>query len=144
MRLLKQRVVAGTYAPGEQLKEEHIARELDISRTPIRAPSSGWWTTASPRRRSGRGVRVAEWTEFDIQETFELRGLLESHAAELAARRGGAHWRISWTTSTTGWNAPSRKGGDGCPSGCRTSTARFHRAILDASGSPRLRSCWPA
>ncbi|RYY58636.1 MAG: GntR family transcriptional regulator, partial [Comamonadaceae bacterium] len=35
--LLKQRVIAGTYAPGAQLKEEHIARELAISRTPIRA-----------------------------------------------------------------------------------------------------------
>src|SRR4051812_41763392 len=33
--ILKQRVVAGSYAPGAQLKEEHIARELDISRTPI-------------------------------------------------------------------------------------------------------------
>ena len=34
--LLKQRVVGGNYAPGAQLKEEHIARELQISRTPVR------------------------------------------------------------------------------------------------------------
>ena len=34
--LLKQRVIGGTYAPGAQLKEEHLARELEISRTPVR------------------------------------------------------------------------------------------------------------
>lgn len=37
--LLKHRVIAGSYAPGAQLKEEHIARELEISRTPIRGKS---------------------------------------------------------------------------------------------------------
>ena len=35
--LLKQRLVGGSYAPGAQLKEEHIARELGLSRTPVRA-----------------------------------------------------------------------------------------------------------
>ena len=87
--ILKQRVVGGTYAPGAQLKEEHLARELEISRTPIRAALKRLVDDGLATADPNRGVRVAEWTEFDIEETFELRGLLEAHAAELAARRGG-------------------------------------------------------
>jgi DNA-binding GntR family transcriptional regulator len=87
--LLKQRVIAGTYAPGAQLKEEHIARELEISRTPIRAALKRLVEDGLATADAGRGVRVSEWTESDIEETYALRGLLEGHAAELAAGRGG-------------------------------------------------------
>src|SRR6476469_5010404 len=87
---LKQRVVGGTYAPGAQLKEEPIARELAISRTPVRAALKRLVDDGLATSDPNRGVRVAEWTDFDIDETFELRGLLEAHAAGLAARRGAA------------------------------------------------------
>ena len=60
--LLKQRVVGGRQAPGAQLKEEHLARELEISRTPVRVELKrlveDGLATADPRR----GVRVADWT----------------------------------------------------------------------------------
>src|SRR5687767_13779896 len=87
--VLKQRIVGGSYAPCAQLKEEHLARELKISRTPIRAALKRLVDDGLATADLGRGVRVAEWTDFDIEETFDLRGLLEAHAAELAARRGG-------------------------------------------------------
>src|SRR5690349_19894560 len=66
--LLKQRVIAGTYAPGAQLKEEHIARELEISRTPIRAALKRLVQDGLASADAGRGVRVSEWTEADIEE----------------------------------------------------------------------------
>lgn len=40
-KLLRQRVVGGHYQPGTQLKEEPLARELGLSRTPVRTASSG-------------------------------------------------------------------------------------------------------
>ena len=87
--ILKQRVIGGTYAPGAQLKEEPIARELGISRTPVRAALKRLAEDGLAIADPNRGVRVAEWTEHDIEETFDLRAMLESHAADLAARRGG-------------------------------------------------------
>jgi DNA-binding GntR family transcriptional regulator len=88
--LLKQRLIGGSYAPGAQLKEEHLARELAISRTPVRAALKRLVQDGLATAEVGRGVRVAEWTESDIQETYHLRSLLEGRAAELAAQRGGA------------------------------------------------------
>ncbi len=138
--LLKQRVIAGTYAPGAQLKEEHIARELDISRTPIRAALKRLVQDGLATADVGRGVRVAEWTEIDIQETYELRGLLEGHAAELAARRGGTALADRLDELNEQMEQVIAGGGDAMAERLQDINALFHRAILEASGSPRLRA----
>lgn len=137
--ILKQRVIAGSYAPGAQLKEEHIARELDISRTPIRAALHRLVEDGLATAEVGRGVRVAEWTESDIQETYELRGLLEGHAAERAARRGGAALADALDALNDEMERAIAQGGSALPERLQDVNSRFHRAILEASGSPRLR-----
>src|SRR3954469_14838165 len=137
---LRQRVVGGTYAPGEQLKEEHLARELAISRTPVRAALKRLGDDGLATADPNRGVRVAEWTEFDIEETFDLRGLLESHAAELAARRGGTALADRLDALNDEMERAIGKGGAAMPERLQVINSRFHRAVLEASGSPRLRS----
>lgn len=138
--ILKQRVIAGTYAPGAQLKEEHIARELAISRTPIRAALKRLVQDGLATADAGRGVRVSAWTDLDIQETYELRSLLEGHAAQLATQRGGeALAKRLDTLNDQMAHILSRK--PPLPAGrLQDLNAQFHRAILEASGSPRLRA----
>jgi DNA-binding GntR family transcriptional regulator len=136
--LLKHRVIAGSYAPGAQLKEEHIARELGISRTPIRAALKRLVEDGLATAEAGRGVRVSEWTGADIQETYELRGLLEGHAAELAARRGGVALADRLDKLNDEMQSAIAKGGSALPERLQQINARFHRAVLEASGSPRL------
>lgn len=138
--ILKQRVVGGVYAPGAQLKEEHVARELEISRTPVRAALKRLVDDGLATADRGRGVRVAEWTEFDIEETYELRALLEGRAAELAARRGGAALADQLDALNEEMDRTIAKGGPALPERLQQVNAAFHRAILDASGSPRLRA----
>lgn len=138
--VLKQRVVGGTYAPGAQLKEEHIARELELSRTPIRAALKRLVDDGLASSDPNRGVRVAEWTDFDIEETFQLRGLLEAHAAELAARRGGPALADQLDTLNEEMDLAIREAGPKLPEQLQVINARFHRAILEGSGSPRLRA----
>ena len=138
--ILKQRVVGGTYAPGAQLKEEHLARELEISRTPIRVALKRLVADGLATADAGRGVRVAEWTDYDIEETYELRGLLEAHAAELAARRGGAALADRLDELNEQMDRAITEGGSALPERVQVINAHFHRAILEASGSPRLRA----
>ena len=138
--VLKQRVVGGTYAPGAQLKEEHLARELDLSRTPIRSALKRLVDDGLASSDPNRGVRVAEWTDFDIEETFHLRGLLEAHAAELAARRGGPALADQLDALNEQMDRAIREGGPRLPEQLQVINARFHRAILEGSGSPRLRA----
>lgn len=138
--LLKQRVIAGTYAPGAQLKEEHIARELAISRTPIRAALKRLVQDGLATADAGRGVRVSAWTDQDIQETYELRCLLEGHAAELAARRGDVALADRLDQLNALMAQALGKKSRNLAAVLQDINAQFHRAILEASGSPRLRS----
>ena len=137
--VLKQRVIGGTYAPGAQLKEEHIARELEISRTPVRAALKRLVEDGLAIADPNRGVRVAEWTEYDIEETFDLRGMLEAHAADLAARRGGAALAERLDELNEQMARAISKGGPALPERLQHINSLFHRAVLDGSGSPRLR-----
>src|SRR3954469_5469292 len=135
---LKQHVIGGTYAPGSQLKEEHIARELEISRTPVRAALKRLVDDGLATSDPNRGVRVAEWTDFDIEETFELRGLLEAHAASLAARRGGAARADRLDELNEQMDQAIREGGSELVERMQKINAQFHRALLEGSGSARL------
>lgn len=137
--ILKQRVVGGDFAPAAQLKEEHLARELDISRTPIRAALRRLVDDGLAIAEPGRGVRVAEWTEFDIEETYDLRGLLEGQASALAARKGGAELANRLDALNEEMDQAIREGGSVLAERLQDINSRFHHAILDAAGSPRLR-----
>ena len=138
--VLKQRVVGGIYAPGAQLKEEHLARELDISRTPIRVALKRLVDDGLALADPNRGVRVAEWTEADIEETYALRGLLEGHAAELATRRGGVALADRLDALNEQMDQAIAQGGSALAERLQVINAHFHRAVLEASGSPRLRA----
>lgn len=139
-QILRQRVVGGAYAPGAQLKEEHLARELEISRTPVRAALKRLVDDGLANADPNRGVRVSEWTDFDIAETYELRGLLEAHAAELAARRAGSALADRLDEFNEEMARAISKAGSQLPERLQDINARFHRAILEGSGSPRLRA----
>jgi len=137
--LLKQRVVAGSYPPGAQLKEEHIARELELSRTPVRAALKRLIDDGLATLEPRRGVRVAEWTDADIIETYRLRSLLEAHAAQRAAERRDPHAVAELQRLNAEMAATIAKGGGNMLLKLQAINSRFHRTILDASGSPRLK-----
>ncbi len=137
--ILKQRVISGAFAPAAQLKEEHLAHELGISRTPIRAALKRLVEDGLAVSDPGRGVRVAEWTESDIEETYELRGLLEGHAAALAAHRGSVDLADQLDALNDEMGQAIADGGSALALRLQDINSRFHRAILDGSGSPRLR-----
>jgi DNA-binding GntR family transcriptional regulator len=138
--VLKQRLVAGSYAPGAQLKEEHIARELSLSRTPVRTALKHLVADGLATLDAGRGVRVAEWTDADIMETYHLRSLLEGHAAELAAQRGNPALVSELEQLNRRMAATIARGGPDMVLALQAINSRFHRAILDASASPRLKN----
>jgi DNA-binding GntR family transcriptional regulator len=137
---LKQRVIGGAYAPGAQLKEEHIARELHISRTPVRAALKRLVEDGLATADPNRGVHVAAWTEYDIEETFDLRSMLEAHAADLAARRGGEALAERLDELNGRMARAIAEGGGALPERLQQINSRFHRAVLEGSGSPRLRA----
>ncbi|MPT28564.1 MAG: GntR family transcriptional regulator [Achromobacter sp.] len=83
---LRRRLMSGVFLPGERLREEHIAAELSVSRTPVRSAIERLIADGLVKRE-GRGAVVLGWVDRDINEAFELRLLLEPYAARSAAER---------------------------------------------------------
>lgn len=138
--VLRQRLVGGHYKPGTQLKEEPLAREFGISRTPVRTALKRLVDDGLATADAGQGIHVAQWSEWDIEETFQLRMLLEPYAASLAAERGGDEMLARLKASNEQMAQAIEDGGEEAIARIQDANRTFHRTLLDASGSPRLRS----
>jgi DNA-binding GntR family transcriptional regulator len=80
--VLVSRILDGTYAAGTQLKELSLAREFNVSQTPIREALrelEGSGLVTNERFR----VRGADYAE--MRESYELRTMLEVRSVRLAA-----------------------------------------------------------
>jgi DNA-binding GntR family transcriptional regulator len=84
-RLLRERIEAGTYQPGQRLVIDALARDLDMSQVPIREAirrlqAEGW---VIYRHNSGpeiANIGLEQW-----QATMEVLAVLEGYATALAA-----------------------------------------------------------
>src|SRR5258708_28650825 len=85
--LIRNAILEGRLEPGRRLKEEELARELGISRTPVREAlvmvQAEDLVVATPNR--GATVRVHDAN--DLHDLYELRALLEGYATRRAAER---------------------------------------------------------
>lgn len=84
---IRQRIIAGEYPAGAHLKEEQVAEETGVSRTPVREALRRLNTEHLVKFVPNRGAYVTSWSTEDIEEIFTLRALLEGHAAARAATR---------------------------------------------------------
>lgn len=136
---LRRRLTTGQYAPGTPLREEHLATDFGVSRTPIRAAlkrlAADGLLVAAPHR----GFIVAEWTEQDVAEVFELRSLLEPHAAGLAALRALPEHLAELKALNARMEEVARSSRPGRIAEIGAINHRFHRLLIAAAGAPRLR-----
>lgn len=87
VELLRERILSGEYGPGTRLVEAEIARQLGISRGPVRealATLQGEGLTTEAR---GRSSFVQILARDDIREIYDVRATLESGAIHLILER---------------------------------------------------------
>jgi DNA-binding GntR family transcriptional regulator len=85
--LIREAIVDGRLEPGRRLKEEELARELGISRTPIREALLMLQAEGLVDAIPNRGAMVRVHTPEDLDDLYQLRALLEGYAARRAASR---------------------------------------------------------
>lgn len=84
--ILKGWILDGTLKPGERVVESVLAARLKVSRAPFR---EALWLLARHglvTLRAHQGAFVAELSEKDIREIFEIREALEVHCARKIRR----------------------------------------------------------
>ena len=83
---IRKRILNKVYAPGEALMTDLIAKEIGISRTPVRDALRQLEADGLVLIRAHRGASVKAWDIKEFREACALRLALESYTAGLAAK----------------------------------------------------------
>jgi DNA-binding GntR family transcriptional regulator len=134
---IKRMIITGALSPGASLREEQLAEACGVSRTPVRDALRRLEAETFIRRSESQRTFVSDWSLDDVEEAFQIRAMLEGHAAARAATR------IDWAQleRLKSHNAAIDRAITGdvadVPSFLEHNRA-IHAIILDAAASPRL------
>ena len=80
-------ILSGTFPSGSVVSEVSLAKDLNVSRTPVRQALTRLAKEGLIEHGAGRKPRIARFSREDIIEIYEMRLLLESAATQRAAKR---------------------------------------------------------
>lgn len=84
--IIRENILAGKYAPNEELKEKTIGEELGVSRTPVREALRQLELEGLVSIIPNKGAYVVGLTQKDMQDIYEIRCRLEGLCARWAAK----------------------------------------------------------
>jgi GntR family transcriptional regulator of vanillate catabolism len=85
---LRQRILDGTFAAGQRLREAELATLFGVSRTPIRLALAAIEREGLLVYELNKGFTVRAFGLFDLEGAYEMRALLEGHACRILGERG--------------------------------------------------------
>ncbi len=84
---MRRLILDGEYGPDERLIEEQLAERLGVSRTPIRQALTMLKSEGLVELIPNRGAVVCSFGVDEVWDIYDLRAVLEGHAARRAAAR---------------------------------------------------------
>ena len=133
-RALRHGIVHGDLAPGERLRSDALATELNVSRTPVREALRKLEAEGLVAHAGSRLV-VRAFTEQDLTELFYVREALEGMAARLAAENATPAEIDAIRELLEDMDAVRQRKDVGV---FRRLTAEFHQLVCRASHNDRL------
>ena len=79
---------SGDFAPGDRLREEDVAKRLNLSRTPVREALRRLENNGIVEHRPRIGAVIRKLSQTEVVELYEMRIVLERTAASMAAQHG--------------------------------------------------------
>jgi DNA-binding GntR family transcriptional regulator len=144
---IQQRISTGLLPVGTWIRQEKLATELGISRMPVREALRRLQAAGTIEILANRGARVRLPSVRDLSEVYEIRGVLEGHAAAAAAelissdqlaRLRHAHELFLQVIADLE-DEPAR-GGTGPRPSWHDANSLFHAVIVEASGNRTLQA----
>lgn len=135
--VIRRAILDGTLFPGQRLTEEGLARDLKTSRTPVREALRVLKAEGLVVSTPYHGSTVRAYEIHDLDDMYQLRALLEGHAARRAAQRiddeGITKLRESTDRLVALGDATDENVGQ-----IVSENVFFHTTILEIAGSQRL------
>jgi DNA-binding GntR family transcriptional regulator len=85
--LIRELIITGELAAGEQLRQRDLAQRFGVSQTPVREAMRRLESEGLVIGDTHRGFTVVEPDDGPVEENFQIRAALESLGASLAARK---------------------------------------------------------
>jgi DNA-binding GntR family transcriptional regulator len=136
-RTLRAAILSGVISETERLKEGTLARQLSVSRTPVREALKMLAHDGLIGHANGKGVAVQPLGARDLEELYEIRLALEPAAARLAARHA-SRAALEALRAVLAQMEDHRARGKPDPRRLAALSARFGDLIGEASGNRRL------
>ena len=138
--LILERIVDGTYKPGERLVETRIASELGTSQAPVREALRDLELLRFVESEPFRGARVREVSAEELIEIYPVRAALEEVAAREAVKR--LDGQVEELEAEV--EAMHRAADENDLHAQVEHDVAFHRLIVEASGNRVLLETWLA
>ena len=135
---LRGRILSGELSADTTLREQALAEELGVSRTPVREALRRLDEAGLVTFIPNRGATVVGWTIEQVRETYFVRAGLESRAAALAATRITPDELDSLAALIDAMEPLVTAVDDPGMAELGRLNAEFHRTVVAAARSPQL------
>ncbi|MFC8508649.1 GntR family transcriptional regulator [Streptomyces sp. NPDC057411] len=132
---LRRAITSGELKPGGPIRQETLAARLDVSRVPLREALKALEAEGLVVHHVHRGYFVAELSLDDLEEIYRIRRLLETEAVRAAAHRLPEGMLESLQRIQ---GEVERAAAAGDVAAMAEANRRFHFALIEGSGMPRL------
>lgn len=138
---LRNAIVNGELKPGDRVNELSLSGKLNISRTTIREALQQLEQAGLLERIPYRGTFVTQFSEGKIQEVNQLRGVLETYAAEILVQAGkhtpqALHQLYDAIEEMRDLDPTAN------PAETNAVHIRFHRTLVELTGNELLLTVW--
>jgi DNA-binding GntR family transcriptional regulator len=130
----------GAFLPGDRLVEAEIARDLGISRVPVREALRLLESQGIVVSTPYKGMRLMQVTNRGVAELTRVRAALESLALREIAGAGGGEARIAAVRRAEGAYEQALDGED--RAAVVAADVAFHGEVCRASGNAVLHGLW--
>lgn len=134
-REIKKQITRGFMEPGERVYANKIAKDLNVSRTPVREALQKLSSEGFLKVTPNKAMVVAEVSIEDAKEVLQVRGVLEGLAAGVCAKKINKKEIQKFERIIRKMNITVKKGD--LINYCELDD-RFHELILEICGNKRI------
>jgi len=134
---LRRAIVRGEFVPGTRLGEAELAARLGVSRGPLREAMQRLIAEGLLRSKRHRGIFVRDLDDDDVRDVYTTRLAIEQAAGGLVLAEGMGPAVAAQLDVALAALRDAASAGD--PVALADADHEFHRTLVAASGSTRLR-----
>jgi DNA-binding GntR family transcriptional regulator len=131
---IRDLIITGKLALGEQLSENTLAEQLGVSRTPVREAFLRLESEGLVEVRPQRGTFVFQYDATELREILELREVLEAGALRIALGRDAAGLAAALKVHLDAGEDALKDG----PAAYQAVDTAFHETLVGASDNREL------